>query len=315
MTLRIGFLGTPQVAVPALQALRDDPDIDVEVVVTNPDRPKGRSRRPVAPPVKDAAQQAGVPVWQPDRPREIVDDLAALDLDVCAVVAYGALLPKVVLDVPRLGFVNLHFSLLPRWRGAAPVQHALRAGDTVTGVTTFVLDEGMDTGPVIERVEVPIQPDESAGELLERLAELGAPVLARSLHRLAAGDAPQPQPDEGATIAPKITPEDVRIDLDAPVGQVADLVRSADPVPGAHTTFRGDRLKVFGVATVPQGELPDPATPGTIVQVDKGGAVIAGQDGWLQLTSVQPVGKARMDGAAFVNGYRPEVGERVGDAT
>jgi len=163
---------------------------------------------------------------------------------------------------------------------------------------------------------VPIDPDEGAGELLERLAELGAPVLARSLHRLASGDEPQPQPDEGATIAPKITPDDVHLDLAAPATQIHDLVRSADPAPGAHTTFRGERLKIFEVAPVPADALPglDPtdAAPGTIVHVDKQGPVVAAGEGWLRLTAVQPVGKARMDGAAFANGYRPTVGERLG---
>ncbi len=320
MTLRVAFLGTPEVAVPALQALIEDDDIDLQVAVTNPDRPKGRSKRPVPPAVKQAAEAAGITVWQPQRPREIAEDLAALDLDVCAVVAYGALLPKDVLEIPRLGFVNLHFSLLPRWRGAAPVQHALRAGDTRTGITTFVLDEGMDTGPVIERVEVDIDPSESAGELLARLAELGAPVLARSLHRLAAGEPPEPQPDDGATIAPKITPDDVALDLAASVREVVDLVRSADPAPGAHTTFRGDRLKVFRTVPVAASELPadvwsGPDEPGRLVHVDKRGAVVACGDGFVQLAEVQPVGKARMDGAAFVNGYRPEVGERLGADT
>lgn len=313
MSLRVGFLGTPEAAVPSLQALLEDPNVDVEVVVTNPDRPKGRSRRPVAPPVKVVAAAAGVPVWQPRRPLEVRDDLAALGLDVCAVVAYGALLPPALLEVPTHGFVNLHLSLLPRWRGAAPVQHALRAGDEVTGVTVFVLDEGMDTGPVLDQVEVPIEPDETAGELLARLAVLGAPVLVRSLKRLVAGAQPEPQPAEGATIAPKITPADVAIDLDVPAWQLVNLVRSADPDPGAHTVFRGERLKVFRVTPVDDVDGPA-APPGEIVRVDKHGPVVACRDGAVRLAEVQPAGKARMDGAAFVNGYRPEVGERLGAA-
>ena len=332
MSVRVGFLGTPEVAVPALEAVLGDPAIDLEVVITNPDRPKGRSRTPVPPPVKVAAEAAGLPVWQPQRPVEVIDELRALELDVCAVVAYGALLPASVLEVPAHGFVNLHFSLLPRWRGAAPVQHAIRAGDTVTGVTTFVLDAGLDTGPVLERVEVPIDPEESAGELLERLAKLGGPVLARSITALVGGRTPEPQPAEGVTLAPKITPDDVAIDLDVPARELVDLVRSADPAPGAHTTFRGDRLKVYRATPVTDPEVPgrgaveadadaeaeaggagvsDPA-PGTIVRVDKRGVVVACADGAVRLDQVQPTGKARMDGTAFVNGYRPEVGERLG---
>lgn len=332
MTARIAFLGTPDVAVPALQALLDADDLDVVVVVTNPDRPRGRSRTPLPPPVKVAAESAGVPVWQPAKPVEILDDLRELDLDACAVVAYGSLLPAPVLASARRGFVNLHFSLLPRWRGAAPVQHALRAGDDVTGVTTFVLDEGMDTGPILRREEVPIDPTESTGELLERLATLGAPVLVDSVRALVAGVGPVPQEAEGATLARKISPEDVRIDWSASVRTIVDLVRSADPAPGAHTTFRGERLKVYRVApggaarggvassedadrgTAEASDDPDSTLgqPGHIVAVTKRGAVVACGNGTVSLASVQPMGKARMDGAAFVNGYRPTVGEELG---
>ena len=328
--MRIAFLGTPDVAVPALEALLAAEDVEVAVVVTNPDRPRGRSKRPVPPPVKVAAQRAGVPVWQPEKPIEVVDELTALDLDACAVVAYGALLPRRVLAAGGRGFVNLHFSLLPRWRGAAPVQHALRAGDEVTGVTTFVLDPGMDTGPVLRTLEVAIDPDESAGELLDRLAVLGAPVLVDALRDLVAGLEPTPQPADGATLAPKIVRDDVAIDLTATARAVADLVRSADPAPGAHTTFRGEPLKVFRARPVPADELAAaspgdgpadaaaspgdaPPEPGTIVAVDKRGAVVACGDGAVRLVAVQPPGRARMDGAAFANGYRPEVGERLGD--
>jgi methionyl-tRNA formyltransferase len=317
--VRIAFLGTPDVAVPALEALLAAEDVEVAVVITNPDRPRGRSKRPVAPPVKVVAERAGVPVWQPEKPIAVAEELAALGLDACAVVAYGALLPRRVLAAGGRGFVNLHFSLLPRWRGAAPVQHALRAGDAVTGVTTFVLDAGMDTGPVLRTHEVPIDPDESAGELLDRLAVLGAPVLVDALRDLVAGATPTPQPAEGATLAPKITRDDVAIDLRAPASAVADLVRSADPAPGAHTTFRGEPLKVFRARPVPADEptgtaaADAPPAPGTIVAVDKRGVVVACGEGAVRLLTVQPPGRARMDAAAFVNGYRPQVGERLGD--
>jgi methionyl-tRNA formyltransferase len=311
--LRIAFLGTPAVAVPALEALVAAEDIEVVAVITNPDRAKGRSKRPVPPPVKLAAQAAGLPVWQPVKAREILDDLRQLDVDACAVVAYGSLLPRDVLDAGGRGFVNLHFSLLPRWRGAAPVQHALRAGDTETGVTTFVLDEGMDTGPVLESVRVPIDPAESAGELLERLAVLGAPVLVNALRALVAGTPPEPQPAEGATLAPKIDPEDVTIDFAAPRQTVIDLVRSADPAPGAHTRFRDKRLKILRAAPVETTTHAPGAAPGTVVETRKDGVVVACVDGPIRLDVVQPEGKGRMDGAAFANGYRPEPGERLGD--
>jgi methionyl-tRNA formyltransferase len=314
--VRVVFLGTPEVAVPALEALVAADDVEVVAVVTNPDRPKGRSKRPVPPPVKVAAEQHGLPVWQPEKARDITDDLAALDVDACAIVAYGALLPRAVLDVGGRGFVNLHFSLLPRWRGAAPVQHAIRAGDRVTGVTCFVLDEGMDTGPVLATREEPIDPEDTSGSLLARLADLGAPVLLEALRRLVDGTTPTPQPADGATLAPKITPEDTRIDWGASARAITDLVRSADPAPGAHTTFRGGRLKVWSVAPVADPDLVAAAggavTPGDVLTVDKRGATVACGGGAVRLRSVQPEGKARMDGAAFVNGQRPAPGDHLG---
>jgi methionyl-tRNA formyltransferase len=305
--VRIAFLGTPEVAVPALEALVAADDVEVAAVLTNPDRPKGRSRTPVPPPVKVAADAHGLPVWQPQKPKEVLDDLRALDLDAAAVVAYGALLPRSVLDVGGRGFVNLHFSLLPRWRGAAPVQHAIRAGDQVTGVTTFVLEEGMDTGPIIDQVEVGIGEDESAGHLLVRLAELGAPLLVDSLRRLVAGEVPTPQATDGVTLAPKVTPDDVVIDWTAAARQVADLCRSADPAPGAHTTFRGKRLKVYA-ARVAEGS----GAPGTVLERTHHDVVVACGEGAVRLAEVQPEGKARMSGDGFANGYRPEPGERLG---
>lgn len=315
--MRIVFLGTPEVAVPALDALVAADDVEVVAVVTNPDRPKGRSKQPVPPPVKVAAERHGLPVWQPVKPIEVIDELEALDVDACAIVAYGALLPRRVLDAGGRGFVNLHFSLLPRWRGAAPVQHAIRAGDEVTGVTCFVLDEGMDTGPVLATREEAIAPEDTSGSLLERLADVGAPVLLDALRRLVAGETPEPQPDDGATLAPKITPEHTLIDWSAPARAVADLVRSADPAPGAHTTFRDKRLKVWSVRPVAADEVPDGtsvegAAPGEVVAVGKRAAVVACGDGAVELLAVQPEGKGRVDGAAFVNGQRPEPGERLG---
>ena len=305
--MRLAFLGTPDVAVPALEALITADDVEIAVVITNPDRSRGRRGTPVPPPVKQAARAAGLPVWQPAKPREIVAELRALDLDAAAVVAYGALLPADVLAAVRLGFVNLHFSLLPRWRGAAPVQHAIRAGDATTGVTTFVLDEGMDTGPVLDHEEVAIGEDESAGSLLDRLATVGAPVLLRSLRSLVAGASPEPQPAEGATLAPKITPTDVAIDFGASAEEVDRLVRSADPAPGAHTTFRGKRLKVFR-AVPTSGDGP----PGALLEASSAGPVVACGHGAVRLEVLQPEGKARMDGAAFVNGYQPRVDEVLG---
>ena len=306
---RIAFWGTPEVAVPSLDAFVGAPDFEVVTVVTNPDRPKGRSRTPVAPPVKEAALRHDLEVWQPERPREILDRLRALDLDASAVVAYGAILPADVLAASGAGFVNLHFSLLPRWRGAAPVQHAIRAGDTTTGVTTFVLDEGMDTGPILEQEEVRIRPDETAGALLDRLAEIGAPILVDSLRRWLDGADPVPQPDEGVTIASKIDRDDVAIEWDVSADEIANLVRSANPAPGAHTTFRGDPLKVWRATPLPDATADD---GGTVVRTESDGPVVATGDGAVRLDEVQPAGKSRMAGGDFVNGYQPDVGERLG---
>lgn len=307
--MRLVFFGTPDVAVPALQVLLDADDVDVVAAVTNPDRARGRSRTPMPPPVKVAAVDAGVPVWQPVRGRDVREDLEAAAPDVCAVVAYGSILPSDVLAVPPHGFVNLHFSLLPRWRGAAPVQHAIRAGDTVTGVSTFVLDEGMDTGPLLSTVETPIGAEETAGELLDRLAASGGPVLLEALRDLVAGVEPTPQPD-GATLAPKITPDDVGIDWTRPAAEVAALVRSAAPRPGAHTTRDGDRFKVLGAVVAP--DAPD-GSPGEVVGSDDGGLLVACGTGTLRATWVQPAGKPAMDAVDFVNGYQPAAGDRLGD--
>lgn len=305
--MRVAFFGTPDVAVPSLQALLTADDIEVVAVVTNPDRPRGRSRRPVAPPVKEAVETAGVDVWQPERVVEILDALRGLRVDCCAVVAYGALLPTSVLEAGGAGFVNLHFSLLPRWRGAAPVQHALRAGDQITGVTTFVIDAGMDTGPILRQVEVPIEDGEDAGQLLDRLARLGAPILADSLRDLVDGVAPTPQSSDGVTMAPKIHPDDVQIHWHMDAAEVVNLVRSASPHPGAFTTDDGQRLKIYA-ATVREAT----GEPGEVVEVDRDGVVVACGHGAVLVTSVQPAGKARMDGAAYVNGYRPALGKRFG---
>ena len=315
MTVRIAFLGTPQVAVPPLDALVADERVEVVVVITNPDRPRGRSSTPKPPPVKVAARAHGLDVWQPEKPREVVDRLRELDLDVAAVVAYGALLPTDVLEATRHGFVNLHYSLLPRWRGAAPVQHAVMAGDEVTGLTTFVLDEGMDTGPVLQTVEVPIGPRATSADLFEVLNARGAEVLADSVVGLADGSiTPVPQDDDGATLAPKIDPEDVAIDWTRPAEVVSALVRGANPRPGAHTTWRGGRCKIWHAHVAPPVVASDAvgADPGTVVGSTDDGPVVACGTGAVVCTVVQPANKPRQSGRDFVNGQQPTDDERFG---
>jgi methionyl-tRNA formyltransferase len=306
VSVRIAFFGTPAPAVPALEALLAAEDVDVAAVVTNPDRPSGRGHKLQPPPVKVVAERAGVPVWQPAKPRERLDDLRGLEVDACAVVAYGSLLPVDVLAAGGRGFVNLHFSLLPAWRGAAPVQHSILHGDEATGVTCFVLEAGMDTGPVLARKQTPIRPGETAGELMERLADLGAPLLVRAVRGLVDGSVvPEPQDHTRATLAPKIAPDDARIDWTAPAEKIERAVRAFNPVPGAHTTFRGARLKVHRARPVAGG-----GEPGAVIRADDAGPVVACGRGALRLDEVQPAGKPRLAGPDFLNGYRP-VGETL----
>ncbi|MDX1510017.1 MAG: methionyl-tRNA formyltransferase [Nitriliruptorales bacterium] len=305
--VRIGFFGTPDVAATCLQALATDGRFEVALVVTNPDRPAGRGRRSRPGPVKATAQELGVPVLQPDRASEAVDDVRAAGLDMAAVVAYGSLLAAPMLAATNLGFVNLHFSLLPRWRGAAPVQHAIRAGDATTGVTAFLLDEGMDTGPILRAASTAIEPRETAGSLLERLTDLGTPVLADALRARANGEEGVPQPTDGATLAPKVTLADVAIDWSRAGLEIDRLCRSADPRPGAHTQFRGESIKVFGAHPIAAA-----GEPGTIVELTDEGPVVACGSGGVRLEAVQPAGRGRMSGRDFANGRRLERGEAFG---
>lgn len=305
--MRIVFFGTPTPAVPSLTAFLGSPDIEVAAVVANPDRPAGRGHRLAPPPIKEAAREAGIDVWQPTKPREISEDLRALAPDACAVVAYGALLPVDVLDAGGAGFVNLHFSLLPAWRGAAPVAHSLLHGDTETGVTCFVLEAGMDTGPVLLTQRTPVGALETAGELTARLADIGAPTLVASVRGLVDGTiTPTPQDHDRATYAPKISPEDARLDWRADASALANAVRAFNPVPGAHTTFAGHRLKVHRAAAL-DGHA---GQPGVVADAD-GVPVVACGSGALRLEEVQPAGKPRMSGRDFANGYRP-AGWRLG---
>lgn len=321
--IRVVFFGTPDVAVPALIALDEADDIEVVAVVTNPDRARGRSKTPQPPPVKVAAESRGIPVLQPWPAADVVDDLERLAPDVCAVVAYGSILRPAVLAAGGAGFVNLHFSLLPRWRGAAPVQHALLAGDAETGVTTFVLDEGMDTGPILRTLAVPILDGENAGELLDRLADVGAPILVDALRDLVGGVTPTPQPEDGVTYAGKLQPEDGLIDWTRPGERILDQIRGLTPAPGVHTTWKGERFKIHDAGLVAEEDHmtyvvgcipPIGYLPGQIMGFDENIPVVATGDGPLRLHVVQPPGKARMDAAAWVNGYRPGQGDAFGES-
>lgn len=308
--MKLVFAGTPDVAVPALDALLASRH-EVAAVVTRPDAPAGRGRRLVASPVAQRAEEAGIEVLKPARPREpeFLARLAEIGPDVCPVVAYGALLPKAALEVPRVGWVNLHFSLLPAWRGAAPVQHAVMAGDELTGASTFLIEEGLDSGPVYGTLTEEIRPGDTSGVLLERLARSGAQLLVATVDGIETGALmPRTQPADGVSLAPKITVEDARVDWAAPALRVDRLVRGCTPAPGAWTLFRGERFKLgpvrllAGQSALAPGEI---ASGRNAVRVGTGSFEV-------ELGEVQPQGKKRMAAADWARGIRLEPGERLG---
>lgn len=301
------FFGTPAWAVPSLEALIAS-DIDIVGVVTNPDKPAGRGLAERPPPVKVAAQDAGLSVLQAKTARDgaVASYLRDADVDVATVVAYGKLLPVELLEIPPRGFVNVHFSLLPRYRGAAPIQRALMDGVAETGVSIMVLTEGMDEGPVLARRSETVSPDDTTGSLGPRLARIGADLLVETLHRYDAGEIePEEQDHAAATYAPRITNEETRIDWKRSSGEVHDHIRALDPEPGAWTSIAGKRVKVFG--TEPR---QDRLEPGQIAIGDEQ-IVIGAGDGSLALGEVQPAGKRKMLGADFARGLRLVDGARV----
>ncbi|MEX2288853.1 MAG: methionyl-tRNA formyltransferase [Mycobacteriales bacterium] len=301
--MRLVLAGTPRAAVPSLEALLASRH-DLIAVLTRPDAPAGRGRTLRPSPVRERAQAAGVEVLTPGHPRDEAFQARLRELapDCCPVVAYGALLPQPVLDIPRLGWVNLHFSLLPAWRGAAPVQHAVLHGDEVTGATTFRLEAGMDTGPVFGVVTEPVRPDDTSGDLLERLAGAGAGLLVATLDGLEEGVLQAvPQPPDGVSLAPKITVDEARVDWSAPAIRVDRLVRACTPAPGAWTTLRGKRVKL-GPVTVTEQVL----APGEL----RDGLVGTGTTA-VRLGGVRPEGKGAMPTADWLRGLRLEPGERL----
>ncbi|MFF7072174.1 methionyl-tRNA formyltransferase [Streptomyces pseudovenezuelae] len=309
--MKLVFAGTPEVAVPALDALIASGRHEVAAVVTRPDAPAGRGRRLVASPVAERAEEAGIEVLKPVKPRDpqFLERLREIAPDCCPVVAYGALLPRVALDIPAHGWVNLHFSLLPAWRGAAPVQHSIMAGDEITGASTFLIEEGLDSGPVYGTVTEEIRHTDTSGDLLTRLAFAGAGLLAATMDGIADGTLKAvPQPTEGITVAPKITVEDARIDWAAPALRVDRVVRGCHPAPGAWTTFRGERLKLIQVQPVP--DRTDLA-PGALA-VGKNSVHVGTGSYGVELLWVQAQGKKPMKAADWARGVRIADGETVG---
>ncbi|MDT0464671.1 methionyl-tRNA formyltransferase [Streptomyces gibsoniae] len=309
--MRLVFAGTPEVAVPALDALIASGRHEVAAVVTRPDAPAGRGRRLVASPVAERAEEAGIEVLKPNRPRDedFLARLREIAPDCCPVVAYGALLPRVALDVPTHGWVNLHFSLLPAWRGAAPVQHSLMAGDEITGASTFLIEEGLDSGPVYGTVTERIRPTDTSGDLLTRLAFAGSGLLAATMDGIEDGTLKAvPQPAEGVTLAPKITVEDAQVDWAAPALRVDRVVRGCTPAPGAWTTFRSERLKLIQVTPVP--ERTDLA-PGQLA-AGKNNVHVGTGSYAVELVWVQAQGKKPMQAADWARGVRIGGAETLG---
>jgi methionyl-tRNA formyltransferase len=299
--VRLVFAGTPEVAVPSLEALLASRH-EVVAVLTRPEARAGRGRALRPSPVHAVAEEHGLEVLSPAHPKEeaFQQRLSELDVDIVPVVAYGALVPKKALDIPRRGWVNLHFSLLPAWRGAAPVQHAVLAGDDVTGATTFLIEESLDSGPCYGMLTEQIRPTDTSGDLLGRLAVAGAGLLVATMDGLEEGTLHAvPQPSDGVSFAPKITVADARVDWSAPALRVDRLVRACSPAPGAWTTFRDRRVKLGPVTRTEAGLVPG---------VLDGELVGTGTEA-VRLGTVRPEGKSEMRAVDWLRGLRPEPGE------
>jgi methionyl-tRNA formyltransferase len=313
--MRIVFCGTPEFAVPALRALLANPEFAVEAVVTQPDRPRGRGQRVSASPVKEVAAQAGVRIYQPASMKsdEARDFVAEIKPDAVVIIAYGQIIPRRLLEIPPLGWMNLHGSLLPKYRGAAPIAWAIINGERKTGLTTMRLDPGLDTGPILIKREIEIGSDETAPELAKRMADLGAPLVAESLIKLERGEiAPIPQDATQASYAPILTKEHGRIDWSLTAGEIYNRIRGLAPWPGAFTTFRGQLCQIWGRPSTSAVASDATAThePGTLIVSDA--EVICGQGTRLQLEAVQLEGRKRISAREFVNGARLASGERFG---
>ncbi|WP_409409567.1 methionyl-tRNA formyltransferase [Acidithiobacillus ferriphilus] len=308
---RIVFAGTPEFARLILAELLQGPE-EVVGVFTQPDRPAGRGRALQASPVKQEAVAAGIPVFQPEscKTGEALDLLRSLAPDLLIVVAYGQILPQVVLDLPTRGAINVHASLLPAWRGAAPIARAIAAGDKESGVAIMQMEAGLDSGPVLWAERVPIAPDDTAASLHDRLARLGSVALRRALDGLWANRLkPVPQDPALATYARKLKKEEARIDWRLPAATLERLVRAFNPSPVAHTLFRDKGLRVWQAQVL---AVRDDQAPGTISAVGKDGIVVACGEDQLLLLAVQPAGKGALSGSDFVRGYRPQIGEVLG---
>jgi methionyl-tRNA formyltransferase len=305
------FMGTPDFAVPSLQKLVDF-GANVPLVVTQPDRPKGRGKKIARSPVKVLAEKVGLPVYQPERVRspEVIERICSYGADCLVVAAYGQILPGALLDGHPLGALNVHASLLPRHRGAAPIQRAILAGEAVTGVSIMLLDTGMDTGPVLSRRELPIGEKDSFGSVHDKMSLLGAELLLETLIMWRSGSISlQPQDDALATYAPPIKKEELRISWSLPAREIVNAIRAFDPVPGAFAFFRGKRMKLFAAALQPwKGE----GKPGEIIGDSEEGLVVLGGDGHaLSIAEMQIEGQRRLSAGDLLRGHPMDPGSQI----
>ncbi|HUX07167.1 MAG TPA: methionyl-tRNA formyltransferase [Acidobacteriota bacterium] len=313
--LKVVFFGSPELAIPAMREIAADPRLVLLGAVTQPDRPAGRGRKPKPPPIKQEALAAGVDVLQPESisATHVKWALKEFKADYFVVVAYGRILPAHVLEIPRLGCMNLHFSLLPRLRGAAPVNWALVRGETVTGVTTMLMDEGLDTGPVLLQQEIKIEPDETAGFLARRLAEAGAALLTHSLIEYAEGRIDPRQQDHSlATKAPMLKKKHGLVDWNKDAVKIYNRWRGLDPWPGIHSSFRGETIKLIEVACA-MGKSLD-KEPGTLMREENRLFAACGGGSALEIRSIQMPGRRPVVAIDFANGYRLSEGELLGNA-
>ena len=310
--LRIVFCGTPEFAVPSLRRLAASPEFSVEAVITQPDRPRGRGGNVTASPVKDAALELGLHVYQPEtiKSESAQEFLKRVAPDAVVIIAYGQIVPGRLLTIPRLGWINVHGSLLPAYRGAAPIHWAIANGETVTGLTTMQIDAGMDTGPTLLRREVEIGPDETTPELAARMSARGAELIVESLARFDRGEiSPAPQNGRNATYAPILKKEDGRIDWSRPAQQIYNRMRGFAPWPGAYTTFRGQTCHLWG-RPESSGAAGAEATTGQIISDAKEIHVVCGEATRLRVESVQVEGRKKLTAREFANGARMAPGDR-----
>jgi methionyl-tRNA formyltransferase len=311
--LKLVFCGTPAFAVPSLRALFADSYFQVAAVVTQPDRPRGRGKKTASSPVKDAALEVGVPVYQPEKIKSesSLDYFKRLAPDVVVIIAYGQIIPAALIAIPRLGWINLHGSLLPKYRGAAPINWAIINGEKVTGLTTMQIDAGLDTGPMLLKYQTGIGPDETAPDLYAQLAEAGAPLIAETLKKLDQGEiTATPQDNSQASLAPPLKKEDGRIDWFLPAPRIYNRIRGLQPWPGAFTTFRGATCRIWGKPLKP---VAAGGTPGIILPTQEDGLlVICGASTVLHVEQVQIEGRNRISDREFMNGARIAPGEHFG---